>query len=577
MLASMLAVGGFIWLIVASFPYEQAGRKSTMTSKVLPDGQIEYTYLVQDYYGIPISSEIYTGNIDKQGKWHGNLEQKVYDKLGRPTAVLTGPYVDGKEHGTFTITNDPFDRVEYIEYEMGRSLGKKSAAINNSTTTAFDIIRETDIIYLEQLKLFSMTDSMLREYTDSLEVILNRQEFARDSFSIFYDDALDELGQSPKMDSITDVVNLLIAPKEFYIMKSNEFRLAVLDRCYLTEPVPSFSIISNGYPGYLRLINPFEISNEDFEAYCQDHDSVMDSYPPLDREDPFFTDSVDARLYRAMGDIIDSTDAFNMIQEVKELFKNGQTSEARYEAGKTYIGLRLKSSSYSPSMIMYVIIYLTYQQGLEADFIRNAVKEAFFLNHNWAQLPVVTTVYSSTTSATSVIIRGNVMESSGADVTDRGITWAESYNPSENDHVIPAGNGTGIFFVSIDGLDPGKTYNVRSYATNSAGTVYGNNIGFTTSRASSVELPQLPAEGVNLFPNPVSQIAMLSYSVTLPGIYQVSILDINGREVYFIETRHQATGSYIRRLDLTAVQSGIYFCRISNGRSVTAIKLLVAK
>ena len=45
------------------------------------------------------------------------------------------------------------------------------------------------------------------------------------------------------------------------------------------------------------------------------------------------------------------------------------------------------------------------------------------------------------------------------------------------------GTGTGSFVSNLTGLLPGTTYHVRAYATNSAGTAYGNDVPFTTTPA----------------------------------------------------------------------------------------------
>jgi len=48
------------------------------------------------------------------------------------------------------------------------------------------------------------------------------------------------------------------------------------------------------------------------------------------------------------------------------------------------------------------------------------------------------------------------------------------------------GGGTGSFSSAINGLNANTTYFVRAYATNSAGTVYGNAVSFTTSATYSL-------------------------------------------------------------------------------------------
>jgi hypothetical protein len=76
---------------------------------------------------------------------------------------------------------------------------------------------------------------------------------------------------------------------------------------------------------------------------------------------------------------------------------------------------------------------------------------------------------------------GNVTDDGGASVTARGVCWATSANPTTADSTTSDGTGTGSFTSSITGLDPGTTYYVRAYATNSQGTAYGSEESFTTT------------------------------------------------------------------------------------------------
>ena len=84
--------------------------------------------------------------------------------------------------------------------------------------------------------------------------------------------------------------------------------------------------------------------------------------------------------------------------------------------------------------------------------------------------------YSSTTANSG----GNITDG-GASVTARGVVWNTSQNPTIalSTKTID-GTGTGNFSSAISGLTPNTTYYLRAYATNSAGTAYGNEITFTT-------------------------------------------------------------------------------------------------
>jgi len=75
---------------------------------------------------------------------------------------------------------------------------------------------------------------------------------------------------------------------------------------------------------------------------------------------------------------------------------------------------------------------------------------------------------------------GNVTSSGGASITDRGVAYGISQNPTIDGSTASAGSGLGSFVVNITGLQPGVTYYVRAYATNIAGTAYGSQVSFKT-------------------------------------------------------------------------------------------------
>ncbi len=104
-----------------------------------------------------------------------------------------------------------------------------------------------------------------------------------------------------------------------------------------------------------------------------------------------------------------------------------------------------------------------------------------------ANLPVVTTTAISGITSNSANSGGNVTSDGGATVTARGVCWSTSANPTFSDSHTSNTSGTGVFTSSLAGLNPGTTYHVRAYATNSAGTSYGTDISFTTT----VDLPTI--------------------------------------------------------------------------------------
>ncbi|MHC1731103.1 MAG: FISUMP domain-containing protein [Bacteroidales bacterium] len=95
--------------------------------------------------------------------------------------------------------------------------------------------------------------------------------------------------------------------------------------------------------------------------------------------------------------------------------------------------------------------------------------------------PTVVTSPVTSVGLTTASSGGNITDDGAAPVTERGVCWSTSPNPlSTGDHTTD-GAGSGTFSSNLTGLSEGELYYVRAYATNSAGTAYGNEVSFTTS------------------------------------------------------------------------------------------------
>ncbi len=94
--------------------------------------------------------------------------------------------------------------------------------------------------------------------------------------------------------------------------------------------------------------------------------------------------------------------------------------------------------------------------------------------------PTVTTTAITGITATTASVDGTVTSNGGKSVTERGVCWSTSVHPLASYSHTTDGTGTGTFTSTLTGLIPGTTYYVRAYATNTAGTAYGNEVSFTT-------------------------------------------------------------------------------------------------
>jgi len=101
--------------------------------------------------------------------------------------------------------------------------------------------------------------------------------------------------------------------------------------------------------------------------------------------------------------------------------------------------------------------------------------------------PVVTKIPKLTSSKTKDVgvdvafSGGSVTDAGGSEVTQRGVCWSTSPNPTESLATkTQDGSGIGDFSSQVTGLAPDTKYYIRAYATSAAGTAYGAQTDFTT-------------------------------------------------------------------------------------------------
>jgi len=95
-------------------------------------------------------------------------------------------------------------------------------------------------------------------------------------------------------------------------------------------------------------------------------------------------------------------------------------------------------------------------------------------------IPVLTTSTVSNILQTTASCGGNITSQGISTVSARGVCWSTGQTPTIADSKTNDGTGIGSFTSAITGLTANTAYYVRAYATNSAGTGYGNEIAFGT-------------------------------------------------------------------------------------------------
>ena len=103
--------------------------------------------------------------------------------------------------------------------------------------------------------------------------------------------------------------------------------------------------------------------------------------------------------------------------------------------------------------------------------------------------PEVTTALVTSITSTTAISGGNVTSDGGSPVTDRGVCWSTSANPTISLNTKTSNSsGTGPFTSNITDLTANTTYFLRAFATNNAGTSYGNQVSFKTSPPNVIDV-----------------------------------------------------------------------------------------
>ncbi|WP_076606493.1 rhamnogalacturonan lyase family protein [Rufibacter radiotolerans] len=96
---------------------------------------------------------------------------------------------------------------------------------------------------------------------------------------------------------------------------------------------------------------------------------------------------------------------------------------------------------------------------------------------------VLSTTGVSNITPTAASASGNISSDGGSAITERGIVYGTSPNPTTSNAKVVAGTaGTGDFTVNLSSLTPTTLYYVRAYAVNGNGTTttYGNNVRLNT-------------------------------------------------------------------------------------------------
>jgi hypothetical protein len=133
---------------------------------------------------------------------------------------------------------------------------------------------------------------------------------------------------------------------------------------------------------------------------------------------------------------------------------------------------------------------ITVSGGVDNNYSFNYVKGTLTVN---AIVPELSTENIINITSGSAKTGGNITSHGGADIEARGVCFSESADPTTGDNCFNSNVEADLFTAVFSELPSETHYYVRAYATNSAGTGYGNQLEFTTSAVGELipasELP----------------------------------------------------------------------------------------
>ena len=149
------------------------------------------------------------------------------------------------------------------------------------------------------------------------------------------------------------------------------------------------------------------------------------------------------------------------------------TSNNKVQSGKGTGSFTCNLTNLSDETTYYVRAYAINKKG-------TAYGEQFSFKTKAYSLPTVTTNDATNILYHSASIGGNVTNDGGVSVTERGVVYGTSQNPTISNNKIISGTGTGTFTCELTGLLDGTNYYVRAYARNKTGVAYGEQKTFAT-------------------------------------------------------------------------------------------------
>jgi hypothetical protein len=171
------------------------------------------------------------------------------------------------------------------------------------------------------------------------------------------------------------------------------------------------------------------------------------------------------------------------------------------------------------------------------------------MNLGMVSKPTVTTSNVTDASLTTAVGGGDVTSDGGSNLSEIGVCWSTTANPTINDSRSSDGTSPGPFTSTLTGLADKVTYHIRAFATNCSGTGYGSDIEYFHNSTGSENIQTLE---ISVFPNPVNGMLNIEYNSDI--FKSINIKNLQGKlleKLKVISPRQQ--------IDFSKFEYGLYF------------------
>jgi uncharacterized protein (TIGR02145 family) len=240
------------------------------------------------------------------------------------------------------------------------------------------------------------------------------------------------------------------------------------------------------FGSHTSLTNTDFVIMESDTVSLYDTDTEMASFGPI----PAFGSTVKMSSNKLTGDtfVFDNNNFKYLVSDT--LYSEGEVDLLKYELDVASPVFNPSTGNYeasfdyiNPNREKYLYLVWDYMISTEIDLCYN---ELYFtqacIDCYTGSIPSVITTSLSSITSTTATSGGTILSNGGLNITDKGVVWSTSPNPTTSlSTKTNDGTGSDHFSSYITGLTSSVTYYVRAYATNAIGTAYGNELTFTSA------------------------------------------------------------------------------------------------